>query len=221
MALPTKTPVGAVRTPTARPTPALGATECLVQPRTIDELLALAPGAVGAPSPSPTQDRVSDTAAVSLGSTATTDAAPTSTESVGLARTPTPGAGSISTTVSAVQATVRGLIACSNAGRLLSVWAYFSDGFVTRAAEEQGALFNATVLEATARSQSARQDQVPTVSNVRVLSDGRVSTRLALPASSAAAQVAGASGPVTVTFVFQEGIWLIDEVSAGVGVVGP
>lgn len=221
VALPTKTPIGVVRTPTAQPTPALGAADCLVQPRTIDELLALAPGAVGAPSPSPTQVRESDTAAASLGSTATSSAIPTSTESVGLASTPTAGVRSTSTTVSEIQATARGLIACSNAGRLLSVWAYFSDGFVTRVAEEQGALFNATVLEATARSQSTRQDQVPTVSNVRILSDGRVSARLALPANSAAAQVAGASGPVTIVFVLQDGIWLIDEVSPGVGAVGP
>ncbi len=201
-ALPTPTPV----TRLDIPDPEL----CDVEPRTVAAMLALVESPVTSESTPQEQNGVVTTTALTPASAdaaeqATATVRPTATA----AESDRPATAAI---VGQIQRTVREIVACGNAGDLLSVWAYFSDDFVRASAVRQPALFNSTILTARARAQASRTDAMPRVTDVRLLSDDRVSALVTIPTASPFSVVAEKTGTVTVIFAQDNNAWRVDEV---------
>lgn len=198
---------GAPRTPTAtvRRQDIPDQASCDVEPRTIDEILKLVPTATPAAS----------TSAAANGP-APSGSSPAPTPSTTPSDRPATAA-----IVGQVQRTVREMTACGNAGDLLSLWAFFSDAYVSGAAAQQGVLFNRTILTARVRAQTARQDAMPTVSDVRSRGDGSVTAQVTVPLGSPFSVITGQTGVVTCEFILVDGRWQIDRVFSGDGTGGP
>ncbi len=188
---------------------------CDVEPRTVEGMLDLVE--MGDP-PASTPD-ARNPAASEGGATpaATTIATETANSTVAEVISDRPATAAI---VGQIQRTVREIVACGNAGEILSVWAYFSDTFVRSSAALQPALFNSTILTARARAQEPRTDAMPRVTTVRLLSDDRVSAVVTIPTASPFATVANKTGTVTVVFVQEHNSWLVDEIRENDGTGG-
>ncbi|MBA3528276.1 MAG: hypothetical protein H0T91_02990 [Propionibacteriaceae bacterium] len=197
-------------TPLARPQNIPGASECTIDPRTIDGIIALDLAPTATPRP------MSD---ATPGATAPPVATPTVSN---VTMTPTPAdRPATAAMVGQIQRTVREMTACGNSGDLLKVWAFFTDDYITTLASEQGAIFNRTILSARVTSQQSRSDAMPTISNVRVLGDGRLSALVTVPLGSPFSVITGEAGVVTCVFEESNGRYRIDQVTPGDGTGGP
>ncbi len=217
-------------TPTVRRVDVPPASDCDIEPRTIDEILRLVPsrrpGETSAPPATPVVVSGTPSATiVTIVSTTLTPAATataTATNSPRGATTATPSdQPATAAIVGQIQRSVRELTSCGNAGELLSVWAFFTDDFVTEAASKGGVLFNRTILTARVQAAVDRQDAMPTVSDVRSREDGRVSAQVTVPIGSPFSVITGQTGSVTCEWIQVSGQWRIDRVVAGDGTGGP
>ena len=222
----TQAPAAEAQTPT--PTPRRldipAPADCDIEPRTIDDILSLVPG----PSPSPQQvgaiatPQVSTSAAIVA---ATPAAIATGTMTATATATAAPGTPvdrpATAAMVGQIQRAVREMTACGNAGELLSVWAFFTDEFVADAAPRQGNLFNRTILSARVRASVERQDVMPTVSNVRTRTDGRITAQVTVPIGSPFSVITSQTGAVTCEWALDSSRWRIDRVLTGDGTGGP
>lgn len=247
VSLSTRPAIEILRTPPPRLSRIPNPSECQIEPRTIDGMLALA----GAPiPPAPRQNSAATPAAAmpappsaalpplptsaTAPNGATQDVAPANTIAVSTVppaaaiASPLPTATALPDAkpatvamIGQIKRTVRELVACGNAGDLLRIWAFFTDDFVRGVAADQGALFNGTVLLARSRAQLDRRDPMPSIGDEENLGDGRLSARVTVPAGSPIDTVASRAGVVEVIFIQENGRWRIDEISGNDGTGGP
>jgi len=213
-------------TPTVRRMDIPSASGCDMEPRTIDGILELVPaqrpGASSTPPASPVIVTGSPTTSIVSTVSPTVIPTATATSSPPGAETATPSdRPATAAIVGQIQRSVRELTSCGNAGEPLSVWAFFTDDFVTEAASKGGVLFNQTILTARVEAAVERQDAMPTVSNVRSRDDGRVSAQVTVPIGSPFSVITGQTGLVTCEWIQVSGQWRIDRVVAGDGTGGP
>ena len=159
--------------------------ECEVAPRTIDEL--------------------SDLAATPLPATEPSDVATPADLASGEPANPL-----IS---NAVAYTVREAVACSNAGEWLRVLALYSDGNLQRTAAALGG-FDEEFLRRFASPQPTRHDEMPLVTDVVLLPDGRAAAWVVPDEEEAVFALSSLEGRLRVVFVAVEGRWLVDEIHA-------
>ena len=157
--------------------------ECEITPRTVEELRDLA----ATPVPATEPPDGATPAAVSEGEPANPLVA------------------------NAVAFTVRQAVACSNAGEWLRVLSLYSDGYLQRTAATLGG-FDEEYLRSLAAPQPPRHDEMPVVTDVVLLPDGRAAAWVVPDEEEAVFALSSLEGRLRVVFVAVEGRWLVDEV---------
>ena len=159
--------------------------ECEVPPRTIDELRELA----ATPVPAIEAPEVATPADLANGEPANPLVA------------------------NAVAFTVREAVACSNAGEWLRLLSLYSDAYLQRTAATLGG-FDEQYLRSLAAPQPPRRDEMPLVTEVMLLPDGRAVAWVVPDDEEAVFALSSLEGRLRVVFVAVEGRWLVDDVEA-------